>query len=363
MGIAYGYQLYQRRRSTRYEVYVDGWPLSSICSYHQLRTSTRLIGDWQASWRVRSAHKSEQFLRHPAFREGAPVEVKLGPIIAWAGTFPEQNWATGDMVALGSPREAEGTLCFTGTGETSTKPNTVLDAAIAREAVNWIRRGDFGDTPVGQGDDDSTDFAKLSDLLDARCEELGVQWRVDRRRGLNFYTPTETDPAYLVTPGSGEIGVAGDERVDAFFVRYVSDAVGNPLATAQYPATTPPGGFEKGASIINRGPMSAARAISIAQTIWSKLEGRTGWTNGLTLTKSQISTMGDVPPELGLIRAGEALRRLGVPDPRSLAKHVDFVIGETDCDWDREELQVNPVGMVSFNRILEDTSPGAVALS
>lgn len=50
MGIAYGYQLYQRRRSTRYEVYVDGWPLSSICSYHQLRTSTRLIGDWQASW-------------------------------------------------------------------------------------------------------------------------------------------------------------------------------------------------------------------------------------------------------------------------------------------------------------------------
>lgn len=363
MGIAYGYQLYPRKRATRYEVWVDGLPLSSICTYSDLRTSTRLIGDWQASWKVLRHRQRDQLIRHPAFREGAPVEVKLGPIVAWVGTFPEQDFRTGDMIALGAAREAEGALCFTGTGETTTKPNTAIAQAIARGAVNWIRRDDFGNTAVGQGDDASSSFSRLSELLDARCEELGQQWRIDRRRGLVLYTLDETDPTWLITPGSDDMGVAGDERVDRFFVRYISDAVGNPLATASYPASTPAGGFEKGAAITNRGPMSAAEAQTIAQSVWSKLEGRTGWTNGTNVTKSMITTKGDIPPELGLVKAGEAMRRLGAPDPRSLAKHVDVVIGETECEWDREQLQLNPVGMVSFNRVLEDTSPGAVPLN
>lgn len=359
--VAYGYQLYSRRRATKPQVYIDGWPLESICKFGGLRTSTRLSGDWQASWQIRNV-RTREFLRHPAFREGAPVEVKLGPIVCWVGSFPEQNWAAGNMVALGSPREAENALCFTATEETTTRPDIAIDAGILRGVLNWIRRADFGTDPVGKDDDDSTSFSKLVQLLDARCEELGVQWAVDRRRGLYFYTPDETNPQYLIVPGTDDMGVAGDERVDRFFARYADSTAAGALTTASYPATTPAGGIEKGASIVNRGSITPTRAGNVAQTVWSKLEGRTGWTNGVNLTKAQITTMGDHPAELALVRAGQAARRLGAPDPRSVAKHTDFVIGETEFEWDRDQLQVNPVGMVSYDEVIEDTSPGAVSL-
>lgn len=363
MAIAYGYQLYAHRRATRPQVWIDGLPLESICTFGSLRTSTRLNGDWQASWRIRSL-RTREFLRHPAFHQSAPVEVKLGPIVCWAGYFPEQDWTTGEMVALGSPREAEDALCFTEDEQTTTKPNVAIDSAILRGVVNWVRRHDFGAARVGKDDDTAPTFSQLAQLLDARCEEIGdgIQWRIDRRRGLVLYTPDETAPEYLIIPGTDDMGVAGDERVDRFFTRYSDSTDGGALKTASYPALTPVGGREKGASLLNRGEISPTRAGKVTRSVWSKLAGRTGWTNGVNLTTGQITTMGDTPAELGLVRAGQAARRLGAPDPRSLAKHTDFVIGETEFDWDEEKLQINPVGMVSFNRVLEDTSPGAVPL-
>lgn len=364
MALAYGYQLYARIPITRPEVRIDGWQMSGIAPWGDLRTSTRLVGDWQASWGIiRDPRK--RLLRHPALHHGADVKVMLGPHCVWVGSLTEPDWDSGEVVALGAPREAEGALSLTAAGETTTKPNTAIDQAIARGAVNWTRGDDFGTTAIGEADAGGN-LTSLARLLDAWAEDADNPrgWRVDRQRVLEHADDTEADPAWYITPGAGELGVADDERVDRVFVRYVVSGGGGTRATASYPSSTPAGGIERGADITGRGALTATEAGKIAEGLWRKMNGESGWTNGLTVDRSQVTTPGGIPANLGLIKAGDAMRLLGASDPRGLGHNLDVVIGDTDYDWSAGTIQLNPVGLAArtFEAVLEETSPGATAL-
>lgn len=366
MALAYGYQLYARTPITRPEVRIDGWWMSGIAPWGDLHTSTRLTGDWQASWSmIRDPRKRLQ--RHPALVYGAAVEVKIGPATVWVGSLTEPDWDSGEVVALGAPREAEGALSLTATGTMTTKPNTAIDQAISRGALSWTRpsSSDFGNTAIGQADG-AGDLKSVARLLDARAEDVDnpIGWRVDRRRVLHAVADDETDPDWFITPGAGEMGAADDERVDRMFVRFSDSGAGGALATASYPAATPAGGIERGADITGRGQVTATKAGKIAEGIWRKMNGNSGWTNGLSVNRSQVTTPGGIAANLALIKAGDAMRLLGVPDPRGLAHHVDVVIGETDYDWTAGTIQLNPVGLAArtFEAVLEEASPGATAL-
>lgn len=364
MALAYGYQLFARTPITRPEVRIGGRWMSGIAPWGDLHTSTRLVGDWQASWSmIRDPRKRLQ--RHPALVYGASVEVKLGPVCVWCGSLTEPDWDSGELVALGAPREAEGALALTSGGTMTTKPNVAVDQAIARGALSWTRKDDFGSTAIGKADGQS-DLKSVARLLDAWAEDVDNTrtWRVDRRRVLHAIEPDETDPDWFITPGAGEMGAADDDRVDRMFVRFADSTAGGALATASYPAATPAGGIERGADITNRGSITPTKAGKIAEGIWRKMNGASGWTNGLTVNRSQVTTKGGIAANLGLIKAGDAARLLGTPDPRSLAHHIDVVIGETDYDWSAGTIQLNPVGLAArtFEAVLEETSPGATAL-
>ena len=365
MALAYGYQLYARTPITRPEVRIGGWQMSGIAAWGDLHTTTRMTGDWQASWSmIRDPRK--QLQRHPSLVYGADVEVMYGPEPVWVGSLAEPNWDSGELVALGAPRQAETALCFTAAGLTTTKPNTAIDQAIARGAWDVTRGSDFGTTPVGEGDDAGiqTSVARLLDAWAADEDQAPINgWRVDRRRVLHAITADSTNPDWHITPGSGEMGAADDERLDRVFVRYLNSST-SLLATASYPATTPAGGVERGADITNRGAITATKAGKIAQGIWNKMNGQSGWTNGLTVNRSQVTTPGGIAANLALIKAGDAMRLLDVTDPRGLAHHIDVVIGDTDYDWSAGTIQLNPVGLAArtFEAVLEELSPGAVAL-
>jgi hypothetical protein len=363
MALAYGYQIYARRPATGPEVWIDGYPMSGIATWGDLHTATRLVGDWQINWTmIRSPYKRLQ--RHPALHSGASVEVRLGPIVVAVGALTEPDWDSGDLVALGAPREAEGALSLTSAGETTTKPNTAIDQAIARGAVDWTRGDSFGTTAIGEADS-TADIKSLARLLDAWADEDGNgQWRVGRDRVLRAVADDETDPAWFITPGSGEMGAADDERVDRMFVRFSDSTDSGNFHTASWPAVTPAGGIERGADITNRGQITPTRAQNIAKGIWSRLQGRNGWTNGMSVNRSQVTTPGGLAANLALIKAGDAMRLLGVPDPRGLDHHIDVVIGDTDYDWSEGTIQLNPVGLAArtFEAVLEDISPGATAL-
>ena len=330
---------------SRPEVRVDGYWLSTFVPYWgDLKMSTRINGDWQCSFTIATDGANGHW-RHPAIRFGAPVEVYFGPARRWVGTLTEPDWDSGEMVALGACRDAETALSITSTGTATTVPNTAIDAAIARGVVSWTRLDSFGTTAVGQTDD-SGGLVTLQSVLDAWAAENNSQWRVDRQRRLVISPVTESVVDWFVVPGAGVLGSADDERVDRVFVRYLASTTGT-LATASYPATSPVGGNEKPMDITDRGVMTATKATSIAQAEWEKLRGRSGWTNGLTLTRGQVTTPGGIPADLSMIRAGHAIRLLGVPDPRGLAQNIDVVIGDTDYDWSEDTIQINPVGMAA----------------
>jgi hypothetical protein len=329
---------------TKPQIRVGGWWLSGIVQHWGgLKTSTRLRGDWEASWEVILPAGQ----RHPALVYGARVEVYLGPQRVFVGTLTEPDWDSGEMVAIGACREGESTPALTSGGVATTKPNTAVDAAITRGVLSWTRVGNFGTTAVG-ADDDQGGVYSVQSLLDAWAAEQDPTsgWRINRNRELTIEIPTETDPAWFVVPGSGEMGSADDDRVDRIFVRYVSSANGR-LATASYPAASIAGGVEKTMDITDRGRKSSTQATNIAKSQWNKLQGRSGWTNGLTVTSGQVTTKGGVRADLALIRAGQSMRLLGVRDLRGLASNTDVIIGDTEYDWDEDTLQINPVGLAA----------------
>ncbi|HWU22603.1 MAG TPA: hypothetical protein VN088_13805 [Nocardioides sp.] len=356
MALSYGYQLWRHTPVTRNEVFVAGTPMSGITRYGwgSLHTKTSLNGDDEATWSIIN-FPNKTYARHPALVYGSPVDIRLGSIPDWAGVLTEPDWDAGTLTAIGAAHEGDSAICLTAGGLTTTKPNVAVDQAIARGALGWTRRDDFGSTAVGNADDATDGLTYITQLLDAWADENESGWAVNPRRELIITGPptvTGDTPDWFVTPGSGVLGQADDDRIDRIFVRYVSTASGNPLATASYPATTPQGGKERGVNITSRGPITAARATAIAQGIWNKLGGHSGWTNGLTVDRSQIATPGGLPARLELVRAGHTMRLLGVPDPRDLGLHLDVVIGDTDLDHDAGTIQLNPVGLAK--RSLED---------
>lgn len=331
-----------RRTVTRPEVRVGGHWLTTLMPrggwWGELETGTRLTGDWQASWRIIFPGN----WCHPALVFGARVEVYYGPIVVWVGTLAEPDWDAGTFTATGACREAEAALALTPTGVATTAPNTAVDAAISRGVVSWNRVGDFGTTPVGETEGDGG-LTTLASVLNAWAQENSSGWRIDRNRSLVTSPTSESTVDWYIVPGSGVLGSADEDRVDRVFVRYISSSTGR-LATASYPASTPAGGVERPVDITDRGRMTSTKATSIAQSIWTPLQGRSGWTNGLTLKRGQVTTPGGVPADLSRIRAGHSIRLLGVPDVRGVAQNTDVVIAETEYDWTEDEIQINPVG-------------------
>lgn len=332
-----------RRSTTRPEIRVGGFRLSSIApqGWAELRHTTRPTGVWEVSWSIPKTWR----WRHPALVRGALVELMHGPICIGTCTLDEPDWDAGKFVALGSCRDGETAVSITAAGETTTKPNTAIDAAIARGVVSWTRLDDFGTTAVGELDSGGG-LVTLQSVLDAWAQENESGWAVDNQRHLIIRELDETTVDWLVVPGSGVLGSAAEERVDRVFVRYISSTNGK-RATASYPSTTPVGGVEKPVDITDRGKMTSTKATSIAKGIWSDLQGHSGWTNGLTVKGGQVTTLGGIVADLALVKAGDTMRLIGVPDPRGTAHNLDVVIGDTEYDWAEDELQLNPVGLAA----------------
>ncbi|MCR1785294.1 hypothetical protein KVF89_22330 [Nocardioides carbamazepini] len=334
-----------RRTVTRPEVRVGGFWLSTIVpqGWGALEHKTRTNGSWEASW-VIPPNPFVRNWRHPALVYGALVEIMLGPIVIWSGTLEEPDWDEGRFIAIGASRDAETAMSLDGSGNSSTTPNTVIDAAIARGVLSWTRGVSFGTTPIGDAD---SGLVTVRSVLDVWAQKNSSRWLVNEQRQLTIAPTDESDPKWYVAPGSGVLGSASEDRVDRVFVRFTNVATGA-QDIASYPASTPTGGIEAPKDLVTgRAPMTLAAAQAEAASIWNEQQGRSGWTNGLTLTRGQVTTKGGGIADLALIKAGDAIRLLGVPDARGVAHNTTIVIGDTDYDWTDDEIQINPVGLAA----------------
>ena len=321
------------------------WLLSSIVprwtGWGELKHSTRLNGAWAASWVIPNPRQ----WRHPALVYGARVEIMYGPIVVWSGTLEEPDWDQGLFTAAGASRDGETAMALDGAGDASAAPNTVIDAAIARGALSWTRVGDFGTDPLA--DVTQTGVVTVRSVLDEWAQKNGTRWKVNRARQLVIEPVDETDPKWYIVPGTGVLGSASQDRVDRVFVRYINSVTGL-RGTASYPATTPAGGIESPVDLVSgRAPMSSSDALAEATAIWEQRQGRSSLTNGVTVTRGQVTGKGGPLAELALIEAGDGACMLGAPDPRTLAHNTLFVIGETEYEWEDDQAQLNPVDLAA----------------
>ena len=351
---------------TRPRIWIDGRPMDTILPTGELKLSSRVtdrgVGPWEARWGV----VRHDLRRHPLIRDRALIDVRLGGLVIWSGVLPEANLDADELVASGAIRDGETAVPFNAAGYLTTIPNVALDQGIARGALSWRRPASISAValagPDGTATTDEPEITSINRLMDAVGDRFDTYWEVKPDRRVGLRSLTEANPTVLLAPGVGELGTTSTDRVDVIALRYNSATSGH-LATVRYPATTPEGGSETGIDVTNMGPITGA--LSLAQGIWNRTRGLSGWTNGYTVAAGQVCNRYGGRMHLGLVAAGMAMRAIGAPDPRDGTKaHTDTVIGE--CEWDTEErtLQLNPVGLVAstLDAVLEDLAPGAQVL-
>jgi len=324
---------------SRPQVRVGGaWLTDLDPAWGALRVTWRWgLGSFEATWSMALQPGN----RPAALVAGAVVEILMGGWCIWRGTLEEPNWAEGDFVATGIARQAEGAYALDGTEKTTTVPDTAISAAISRGMVDWTGGTVSAVAHVDTADGETDDLNSLSALLDSVADAAGKRWWVDSQSARVAMSADPSAPSFYVLPGAAELGVSTELLAGSLLGRY-EDAVGN-LQTARVGTRRP----EVAVDLTILGPIDAARATSVLNGILAKTGGRPGWTNGYTITAEQITTPGDVHPDLALV--GEAVGRgsmhrlLGERDPRSSDWSTDVVLAEAVWDVDDETITCKPV--------------------
>lgn len=323
------------------EVFVDGRPVSSMVdAWGELEVTHRWpLGSWETKWSM----PLDPWRRPPQLRANAPVQVKVGPHCIWCGTLVEPNWSEGALAAIGLCRQGEGAASLdNAAGQTTSTPDTAIDGAIARGVVSWTRPESISAVPLGAAD--QTDkLSYVSALLNAYAQSASMNWYVDPFGAVRI-AADPTTPTALLMPDNGVLGVAVEAQVGSVVGRYI-DSTTHVFENVTYGTGLP----EKLYDWTARGEMSAAEATALCEGVWTPLQAQPGWTNGLTVSSSELMSVGGIasPGMMWKFRAGQMLRLLGVRDLRGLSANTDVVIGESIWTPGGDQLRLNPVGKVA----------------
>lgn len=287
----------------------------------------------------------------------ARAVVRLGGWPLLAGTLAEPDWEDQNVTIEAAAREGGTAVCLTAAGLTTSTPNVALDAAIARGALSWTRPASISTTALTTGDETAT-LNSISDMLTAYAEETGERLYVNATRQLLKRTDP-TVPELVVLPGSGELAWTTESQATRLVGRWANTA--GALSTAIVGA----GALERKIDLTPRGPLTAPRATAILTQILADASAG-GWTNGLTVTSSQIigsPHLADVADRVG---RGLMVRLLGQRDPRPdrpPVGYVDFIPERSEWHVADAELVLTPRGMVArdFAAILAEAGVEEVA--
>lgn len=327
---------------------VGGAWIASIATWGQLNWSTNIDGGSdQATW----AMDLPLTFAHPKLTSGQLVQIKAGAANLFSGILAEpsisdQGWAfTADGLSKRGGGNGAGFMCLDGSGNTSTTPNTVIDAAIAR-GLPWSRPNSISSAAF-TATDTTIALNYISDLLDAYAKSVSKHWGVDEN-GVVYLSSEPTTPTWQLVPGSGRFGLADSGYASTVFVRYwngtkfVTASATDTVAAARY------GPQEYPEDATNAGTLTSTKAAGLAAGALARGKARLGWTNPLSPTRWQLTTTGGTPAPLWMVKAGQMVRLHGVINEQGQPlPYVDFVIGQTSYDAANDALTISPVGMVA----------------
>lgn len=313
---------------------IDGMPATEIAA-HTAPTYETLAdgGCGEASFAFAMSARSQ----HHALRAGARVEILAGPLPVYTGLLTEPDRTTWECHAFGLSAGLRKRIAMDGDGVTTRNLGTAISAAIARgwpgtnpAPVSGTAAGDAEGNPV-----------KVGSLLDDYAEQTGQRWGVDGL-GRLYMSPDPVTPRWLFTPDAAAFGVT-DEDVATFLAGKYFD--GTVVATAFAGS----GENEETVDLTDRGTLtlSAAQAILAGMMVRS---GGTKWTNGVTLSREQVTTAGGTPGALAAIRAGHMVRAHGLSYGNvAYTPWLDVTIGKTRYTTGDDVIYIEPVNTAPRN--------------
>lgn len=287
-----------------------------------------------------------------SLRRGRLVEVMLGPIPIWAGLLAQPEYAGDDegwsFHADGHYVSGTGFACLTPAGLTTSTADTAIDQAIA-DGIGWTRPDSILASPFAE-DDETEALNTIADLLDAIALSYSERWGVDPY-GRVYMTADSTEPDYILVPGAvTRYGLADDDYASGIVMRYLDSTtfqlaavkVQDSAAAARFGPRWHP------VDATDYGPITAAKALDLANGLLADGAPRLGWTDTVEPTRWQLLTPGGVPACRPLVRAGQMVRVHGVRDDQGgILPYVDWVIGSTRYDALTDDLSIAPVGLVA----------------
>lgn len=297
---------------------IGGYPATEIAAHTPPKWETWADGgSGSASWEFALTRRSQ----HQALRVGSLVEVMAGPLPLFTGLLSQPDRTTWQCTAYGLASAAKKYLALDGT---LSNTRDVADAIAQAQATGWQATDPDALTGVASGDETGNPIT-LADLLDARALDLGHRWGVNGK-GRLFMRADPTVPQWIASPDSAAFGTTDEDRANTLYGRYLDSGTSTYLTATAGTGDAP----QAAEDLTDRGAMTNAQAVAVLDGMLTA-RSETAWTNGVTLTRDQLQTIGGTPASLLSVRAGQLMRTLGLAyGARGIAN--DVVIGKTRYD-------------------------------
>lgn len=314
---------------------IGGYPATEIAPHTPPTWETWAEGGTGSiSWAFALTPRSQ----HQALRPNVLVEVMCGPLPLASGLLADPDRTTWECTAYGLGAAAQQYLALDGVGSNTRDLFSAIDTAIFN---GWPVRNTSPVAGTAAGDATGNPVS-VAQILNDYAEQTGQRWGVTPTRRV-YMSPDPVKPHWLAAPDAAAFGTTSEGRANRIYGRFEDATTGAYLTAA---AGT--GAPQRAEDLTKRGPLSMAAAEAILTGMLQRDRARVAWTNGVTLTRDQIQTMGGTPAFLPAVRAGQMMRSFGLSYASS-ALRIDTVIGKTRYTAGDDVIFVEPVNTAPRN--------------
>ena len=289
---------------------------------------------------------------HPAFRLGAKVVLKYGPLPLGQAVLSEPNFDDWTFEATGLAPRASRFYAVDSTGAPTTKPSI----AVAQQQANlgWLTGSALPATTVAALDI-SSGPVKIADVLDGYCAATNQRWWLDGAGALYLGTDPAS-PRWSLVPGTPSLESADDDFATTLRVKYATavDANGSPTGTAYTSSTNARAAAQWGAAedfqdITAAGALTAAQAQANAAAILATESPRPGFTSSIQVAVGVLANLGgrSAADAWWMVKAGQKVRHhnwRNLSGSLAPGQYLDWVIGQTSYSKD-QGLTITPIGL------------------
>lgn len=309
-------------------------------------TTDGASGDSRATVALECPRTWEGALVHP----GKAMHVySVTGLLLWGGVTnePDRTDAGITLVAKGFGQILADYEAVTSSGNPSSIPNVVVDAAISRGAPFRRDGVNLGTASLATVED--TGIESVLTILTRAAISQGKRVHVDST-GAITYQADPTTPEWVLIPGHGHMGTADETYLTTLYGKYRNTAGDTSYVQAHNEAAGIKfgGRRERDVDLTAMGTLTATVAQDYLNGRLKLVGGRMGWTETVALSTVNLRHMSGSGASPRWVRAGQMLRIPGVTDARSqptTRASIDVVLSEvTVADSGRPTGTAAPIG-------------------